>query len=63
MLPKAEDPALVMQLSECGKPLWLIIETSIGAATLSLFVRCGFTGENREGMVQLDQTQKSNLLI
>ncbi|CAI8906899.1 HpcH/HpaI aldolase/citrate lyase family protein [Pseudomonas sp. IT-P218] len=36
MLPKAEDPALVMQLSECGKPLWLIIETATGAATLSL---------------------------
>lgn len=36
MLPKAEDPSLVMQLSECGKPLWLIIETAIGATTLSL---------------------------
>ncbi|SPO55778.1 putative citrate lyase subunit beta [Pseudomonas sp. JV551A1] len=36
MLPKAEDPSLVMQLSECGKPLWLIIETAMGAATLSL---------------------------
>ncbi|WP_447650423.1 HpcH/HpaI aldolase/citrate lyase family protein [Pseudomonas abietaniphila] len=36
MLPKAEDPALVMDLSDCGKPLWLIIESAIGAATLSL---------------------------
>lgn len=36
MLFRYSAVALVMQLSECGKPLWLIIETAIGAATLSL---------------------------
>ena len=44
-----------IQLSSC----WCFCVT----AAAPTFVRFGFTGENREGRVQLAQAQKSNLLI